>query len=64
MYVASAGKCKLNFWYNMYGDQMGDLNVYLKNEDGKLLRLFHQSGDQGEDWKQVCIIIRSLLSLY
>lgn len=56
MYVASSSKCKLTFWYNMYGDDsVGNMNVYLKNERGQLLRLWGLSGNQGSGWKQVII---------
>ena len=53
MYVSSADKCKLTFWYSMYGRDVGNMNVYLKTERGKLLKLWGMSGNQGQDWKQV-----------
>lgn len=55
MYISSASKCKLTFWYNMYGDKMGDLNVYMKTEIGQLQKLWSQSGNQGQSWKYVSI---------
>lgn len=53
MYVSSADKCKLTFWYSMYGKEVGGMNVYLKNEQGHRLSIWSLSGNQGPDWKQV-----------
>lgn len=53
VYVNSAHKCKLTFWYSMYGANIGDMNVYLKTEENQLKRLLSVSGDQGQQWKQV-----------
>ena len=30
----AAGQCTLNFWYNMYGRAVADLNVHLVNSSG------------------------------
>ncbi|CAF3894466.1 unnamed protein product [Adineta steineri] len=36
------------FWYHMYGDSIGTLNVYLFN--GTYTRLWSLSGDRGNNW--------------
>lgn len=61
MYVSSTDKCKLTFWYSMYGQRVGSLNVLLKNEKGELLKLWSRSGNQGEKWQQVCILSFSVI---
>lgn len=53
MYVSSADKCRLTFWYSMYGKDVGNMNVYMKNERGQLLQLWSLSGARGQDWQQV-----------
>ncbi|XP_067933315.1 MAM and LDL-receptor class A domain-containing protein 1-like [Watersipora subatra] len=62
MYVSSTDKCKLTFWYSMYGQRVGSLNVLLKNEKGELLKLWSRSGNQGEKWQQATVNIGSQLN--
>lgn len=53
MYVSSADKCTLTFWYSLYGERIGGINVYLKTEEDVLMRLFNESGNHGQQWQQV-----------
>ncbi|XP_053404933.1 MAM and LDL-receptor class A domain-containing protein 1-like isoform X1 [Mercenaria mercenaria] len=48
----------LTFWYNMYGDGIGNLKVYLQDmcKNGQR-EMFKVSGDQGQSWKQAVISI-------
>ncbi|XP_061588557.1 MAM and LDL-receptor class A domain-containing protein 2 [Cololabis saira] len=48
LYPADKGSC-VQLWYHMYGDGMGELNVYQQGEDGKEL-IFSRTGDQGRRW--------------
>ncbi|XP_033119562.1 neuropilin-1a-like, partial [Anneissia japonica] len=42
----------LYFWYHMYGQGTGDLNVYIKDEQGNLKLTWTLSGNQGDTWFQ------------
>ncbi|CAF3694948.1 unnamed protein product, partial [Didymodactylos carnosus] len=43
--------CRFIFYYNMYGKDMGELNVYVKLfTNGQLLKLWGLSGDRGTAW--------------
>ena len=47
---ASRARC-MQFYYHMYGDTMGSLNVYIQNPVTKVKsRVFTKSGDQGNTW--------------
>ena len=35
--MSAEGQCTLNFWYTMYGNTIGDLNVHLINETGQFV---------------------------
>ena len=45
-------ECTVQFWYHMYGDGIGKLNVYIKpadkNEEHTLL--WSKSGNQLDEW--------------
>lgn len=47
----STKKC-LSFYYHMYGNAMGTLNVYVGQK-----KIFTKSGDQGNQWKQATVHI-------
>ncbi len=43
--------CKLNFWYHMYGADMGSLTVHTQTSDGEVdKQIWSLSGDQGDQW--------------
>ncbi|KAK7098916.1 hypothetical protein V1264_003131 [Littorina saxatilis] len=46
---STAGAC-LQFWYHMYGRQMGNLNVYLQQGGQITGTIFNISGNQGNRW--------------
>lgn len=47
-YKSTGGKCA-NFWYHMYGSQIGQLKVYLKTQVSKQL-LWSRRHAQGNFW--------------
>ena len=49
-YPQTSGKC-FNFWYHMYGDHIGSLEVYVKTSPVAIgQRIFNESGNQGKFW--------------
>lgn len=47
----AGGKC-FQFWYHMYGKDIGTLNVYTKTASSSLDSLvWGRTGDQGNRWK-------------
>ncbi|KAL5006374.1 hypothetical protein ScPMuIL_015180 [Solemya velum] len=49
--VRQSGPTCLKFWYSMYGNQMGTLNIYVKqNSSGIGSPDWSRSGDQGQGW--------------
>ena len=52
----------LNFWYNMYGSSIGELNVYLKNEHDSatpMLKVWSLHGNQGQGWHAAKVPVTS-----
>ncbi|KAK7473655.1 hypothetical protein BaRGS_00035133, partial [Batillaria attramentaria] len=49
-YPGSGTKC-LEFWYNMYGRDMGILNVYIKNGNALGGARLSLKGNQGQGWQ-------------
>ena len=51
----------VSFWYDMYGTEMGNLNVYTKpvGTNGILNKVYTLSGDQGPGWKQSYVGLQS-----
>ncbi|XP_036360425.1 MAM and LDL-receptor class A domain-containing protein 1-like isoform X2 [Octopus sinensis] len=39
------------FWYNMYGNGIGQLNIYIQDSDQKETLLWTLKGDQGKSWQ-------------
>ncbi|XP_061173555.1 MAM and LDL-receptor class A domain-containing protein 2-like [Saccostrea echinata] len=59
VYVQSAGVC-LKFWYNMYGAQINNLNLYVQNVSStKKQMLWNKHGSQGTDWKYAQVHLQS-----
>ncbi|XP_050391165.2 MAM and LDL-receptor class A domain-containing protein 2 [Patella vulgata] len=55
----------LSFWYHMYGEDMGDLNVYIKtNQTGLGDAVFTRAGDQGNVWKRSYVNVSQISSAY
>ena len=47
----TTGKC-FQFWYHMYGKDIGSLNVYTKTKSSSTKNLvWNRSGDRGNLWK-------------
>lgn len=50
MHPTSSARC-VHFFYSMYGEGMGTLNVYLKNPTTEeLVKIWETSGNQGNHW--------------
>ena len=47
--MKSTKTCTMRFFYHMYGDHIGTLNVYRKVGNSKSL-LWTKSGDNGRQW--------------
>ncbi|EDO47787.1 predicted protein [Nematostella vectensis] len=59
--TSPSGRC-LEFWYMMYGRELGDLNVYLKPDGGALgAPIFNTSGDAGlgRTWLKAQVTLNS-----
>ncbi|XP_013393211.1 MAM and LDL-receptor class A domain-containing protein 1 [Lingula anatina] len=56
--ASTTGHC-LRFWYHMYGDQIGTLNVYMKNRPNLGRPLFTKSGSLGNKWIQANVTLIS-----
>ena len=48
----------------MYGENMGELNVYIKPVTGNLKNVWSLSGDQGDEWKMAQVTLNSDSSEY
>ena len=49
-YPKTNGKC-FNFWYHMYGDHIGGIEVYIKTSVVSIgQKVFNESGNQGRFW--------------
>ncbi|XP_013402242.2 MAM and LDL-receptor class A domain-containing protein 1-like, partial [Lingula anatina] len=46
-----SGKVCISFWYHMYGNSVGDLNVYTSRNNSSKTRVFAFSKNQGNVWK-------------
>ncbi|XP_052276513.1 uncharacterized protein LOC127875477 [Dreissena polymorpha] len=48
----------LSFFYNMFGDSIGDLDVTIVDKcSGQTQTVFHESGNKGEAWKEANVSI-------
>ncbi|XP_052272348.1 MAM and LDL-receptor class A domain-containing protein 1-like isoform X2 [Dreissena polymorpha] len=48
----------LSFFYNMFGDGIGNLDVTIVDKcSGQTQRVFHESGNKGEAWKEATVSI-------
>ncbi|KAI8780792.1 MAM and LDL-receptor class A domain-containing protein 2, partial [Biomphalaria glabrata] len=58
IFDSSHAKC-LHFYYNMNGQNIGTLSVYMNTTNGKVTRLWTLSGPQGTQWKSATVYINS-----
>ncbi|EDV21956.1 uncharacterized protein TRIADDRAFT_59472 [Trichoplax adhaerens] len=50
--------CVFSFWRHMYGDSIGNLNVFVATTNGtKMAQLWGKSGSQGNTWQQTMVSI-------
>ncbi|XP_048242500.1 MAM and LDL-receptor class A domain-containing protein 2-like [Haliotis rufescens] len=59
IYTQSGPNCQLTFWYNMYGANVGKLNVLVKTVQGGIVSLWSKTGNQGQPWQQANLTIGS-----
>lgn len=57
--VQAAGTTCLSFYYNMFGESVNALNVYVKTSPALGSPIFTKSGTQGRAWQQALIDIKS-----
>ena len=55
-YVVGAVNC-LKFSYNMSGEHVGRLNVYIVDQDDAASLVWRLAGNQGNDWKYAQVFI-------
>ena len=59
-YNPTGGSC-LTFWYNMYGQDVGTLNLYVIPMGASLTNpLWSLSGDQGSHWRLASLNVHSI----
>ncbi|XP_065195801.1 uncharacterized protein LOC135827200 [Sycon ciliatum] len=51
--------CTFSFWYHMYGDDIGTLNVYVKTSTANV-RVFTQSGHKGNNWLHARVLLNTV----
>ncbi|XP_066300036.1 MAM and LDL-receptor class A domain-containing protein 1-like [Branchiostoma lanceolatum] len=49
----------LRFWYHMFGNGIGTLKVWMQKSSTQLDEMWSLSGDQGDQWQQAFITLRS-----
>ncbi|KAK3751772.1 hypothetical protein QZH41_013230, partial [Actinostola sp. cb2023] len=54
-FVNNSTRCMI-FFYSMYGDGMGTLNVYIK-QTGTMVKVWDKSGNQGNQWHRGYVTI-------
>ena len=59
-YLPTAGSC-FQFWYHMFGKDIGTLNVYIKKGNNKLpgAQLWTRTGDRGDVWRVAQVTVSS-----
>ena len=50
---------RLTFWYHMLGSGIKTLRVQIKKNDGSSQTIWEKSGEQGDQWLQASVIIKS-----
>lgn len=54
-----AAGCDFSFWYHMSGADIGQLTVLIYADGGAADTLFHESGDQGNTWRNAILSLAS-----
>lgn len=57
-YEPTLGQC-LSFWYHMYGQHVGELNVLLLQNGSRSAPIWQLKGQQGNIWKPSKVTIKS-----
>ena len=58
MFPPTSGRC-FQFWYHMYGTNMGRLELFLLSRGGEISLLWYKSGHQGDKWIQQIVNIKN-----
>ena len=61
MYPPTSGRC-FQFWYHMYGANMGKLELFLLSIGGKKTLLWYKSENQGNKWIRQTVNIKNSTS--
>ena len=51
MHNNAAATCEIRFWYHMYGEDIGSLQLYIQEETFLMIPWF-KTGDQGDYWHE------------
>ena len=54
--TSGQSKC-FTFWYNMYGPNIGSLNVYFKRSNNLGSAIWIMKGNQGPLWKKAVVTV-------
>ena len=57
-YEPTLGRC-LSFWYHMYGQHVGEVNVLLLQNGSRSAPIWQLKGQQGNIWKPSKVTIKS-----
>ena len=49
---STASSCSVRFWYHMYGNDVGGLNVYINSLNKGLQQLVNLTSNQGNSWQR------------
>ena len=60
VFTPSSGRC-LQFWYHMYGFNVGKLNVLKYSNGSRSSPLYSLNGNQGNSWKIAQVTISSTI---
>ncbi len=56
--VSGQTKHCMEFYYHMYGHDVGSLNVYVRNQERNKILIWSQSGNHGNKWRRGFIHIQ------
>lgn len=51
LFNPTSARC-INFWYNMYGPNTGNLRVWIQPQNGSNFKVWDLQGDKGATWLQ------------
>ena len=57
LYRMSGSKCRLTFYYHMYGVSVGRLSVYVKMTSQSTTSVYDVIGNQGNEWRKAEVML-------